>query len=253
MGLPVSLEAQAVLLQYLALLDKWNKVYNLTAVRDPMEMVTLHLLDSLSVLPYINTKNVLDVGSGGGLPGIVLAICLPSLQVTTIDTVQKKAIFMRQVKGELGLDNLNVVNARVERFEPDTVVDVATLTGACIIALGSHATGLLSNHNPLAHDLLKASEQSGDRAWQLPLWDDYQEQLESPFADFTNLGGRAAGTITAACFLSKFTKKYNWAHLDIAGTAWRSGGKNKGATGRPVPMLTQYLLNRAGVSEASHD
>ena len=141
----------------------------------------------------------------------------------------------------------------VERFEPDTVVDVATLTGACIIALGSHATGLLSNHNPLAHDLLKASEQSGDRAWQLPLWDDYQEQLESPFADFTNLGGRAAGTITAACFLSKFTKKYNWAHLDIAGTAWRSGGKNKGATGRPVPMLTQYLLNRAGISEASHD
>lgn len=119
MGLPVSLGAQAVLLQYLALLDKWNKVYNLTAVRDPMEMVTLHLLDSLSVLPYINTKNLLDVGSGGGLPGIVLAICLPSLQVTTIDTVQKKAIFMRQVKGELGLDNLNVVNARVERFEPE--------------------------------------------------------------------------------------------------------------------------------------
>ena len=140
----------------------------------------------------------------------------------------------------------------VERFEPETVIDVATLTGACIVALGAHATGLLSNHNPLAHDLLKASEQSGDRAWQLPLWDDYQDQLESPFADFTNLGGRSAGTITAACFLSKFTKKYNWAHLDIAGTAWRSG-KNKGATGRPVPMLTQYLLNRAGVSETSQD
>ena len=140
----------------------------------------------------------------------------------------------------------------VERFNPDTVIDVATLTGACIVALGAHATGLLSNHNPLAHDLLKASEQSGDRAWQLPLWDDYQDQLESPFADFTNLGGRSAGTITAACFLSKFTKKYNWAHLDVAGTAWRSGAK-KGATGRPVPMLTQYLLNRAGVSEATHD
>ena len=140
----------------------------------------------------------------------------------------------------------------VERFDPDTVIDVATLTGACIVALGAHATGLLANHNPLAHDLLKASEQSGDRAWQLPLWDDYQDQLESPFADFTNLGGRAAGTITAACFLSKFTKKYNWAHLDVAGTAWRSGA-NKGATGRPVPMLTQYLLNRAGVSEAAHD
>lgn len=140
----------------------------------------------------------------------------------------------------------------VEAFEPEVVVDVATLTGACIIALGHHATGLLSNHNPLAHDLLKASEQSGDRAWQLPLWDDYQDQLKSPFADFTNLGGRPAGTITAACFLSKFTKKYNWAHLDIAGTAWRSGA-NKGATGRPVPMLMQYLLNRVDVTEQPQD
>ncbi|QBY05003.1 leucyl aminopeptidase [Thalassotalea sp. HSM 43] len=133
----------------------------------------------------------------------------------------------------------------VERFEPDTVIDVATLTGACVIALGAHATGLLSSHNPLAHELLNASDQSGDRAWRLPLWDEYQEQLESPFADFTNLGGRAAGTITAACFLARFTKKYNWAHLDIAGTAWRGGAK-KGATGRPVSMLTQFLLNRSG-------
>ena len=124
MGLPVSSEKQAVLLKYLALLDKWNKVYNLTAVRDPIEMVTLHLLDSLSVLPYIKSKNLLDVGSGGGLPGIVLAVCLPELQVTTIDTVQKKAIFMQQVKGELGLDNLNVVHARVERFEPEQPFEV---------------------------------------------------------------------------------------------------------------------------------
>ena len=134
----------------------------------------------------------------------------------------------------------------VERFDPALVIDVATLTGACVIALGKHATGLMSNHNPLAHEILNASEQSGDRAWRLPLWDDYQEQLESPFADFSNLGGRAAGTITAACFLSRFTRKYNWAHLDIAGTAWRSGGKDKGATGRPVPMLTQFLINRVG-------
>ncbi len=118
MGLDVSREAQEKLLQYLSLLNKWNKVYNLTAVRDPQEMVTLHLLDSLSVLPYINSRNLLDVGSGGGLPGIVLAICLPQLQVTTIDTVQKKAIFMRQVKGELGLENLTVVHARVENFQP---------------------------------------------------------------------------------------------------------------------------------------
>ena len=134
----------------------------------------------------------------------------------------------------------------VERFDPDTVIDVATLTGACIIALGKHATGLMSTHNPLAHELLNASEQASDRAWRLPLWDDYQEQLESPFADMANIGGRPAGSITAGCFLSRFTKKYNWAHLDIAGTAWNSG-KNKGATGRPVPMLAQFLMNRAGL------
>lgn len=134
----------------------------------------------------------------------------------------------------------------VERFDPELVIDVATLTGACVIALGKHASGLLSNHNPLAHEILNASEQSGDRAWRLPLWDDYQDQLESPFADFSNLGGRAAGTITAACFLSRFTRKYNWAHLDIAGTAWRSGGKDKGSTGRPVALLTQFLINRTG-------
>lgn len=118
MGLAVSVDAQQKLLAYLTLLQKWNKVYNLTAVRDPLEMVTLHLLDSLSVLPHVSSKNILDVGSGGGLPGIVLAICKPELQVTTIDTVQKKVIFMRQVKGELGLDNLTPVHARVEKFQP---------------------------------------------------------------------------------------------------------------------------------------
>ena len=136
----------------------------------------------------------------------------------------------------------------VERFEPETVVDVATLTGACIIALGHHASGLMSTHNPLAHELLSASEQSGDRAWRLPVWDEYQDALDSPFADMANLGGRDAGTITAACFLSRFTKKYHWAHLDIAGTAWRSGAK-KGATGRPVPLLTQFVLNRTASAE----
>lgn len=133
----------------------------------------------------------------------------------------------------------------VERYEPEAVIDVATLTGACVIALGKVASGLLSNHNPLAHELLNASEQSGDKAWRLPMFDEYQEQLDSPFADMANIGGRPAGTITAACFLGRFAKKYHWAHLDVAGTAWRSG-KNKGSTGRPVPMLTQFLLNRAG-------
>lgn len=132
----------------------------------------------------------------------------------------------------------------VERFDPDVVIDVATLTGACVIALGNQASGLLSNHNPLAHEILNAGELCGDRAWRLPLWEEYQEQLDSNFADMANIGGKGAGTITAACFLSRYTKKYHWAHLDVAGTAWRSG-KAKGSTGRPVPLLTQYIINRS--------
>ncbi|MCX7892415.1 MAG: leucyl aminopeptidase [Burkholderiales bacterium] len=132
-----------------------------------------------------------------------------------------------------------------ERFHPQAVIDVATLTGACVIALGHVATGLFANKDDLARELLEAGEQAWDRAWQMPLWEDYQEQLKSPFADFANIGGRPAGSVTAACFLSRFTKAYDWAHLDIAGTAWRSG-KDKGSTGRPVPLLTQFLMNRAG-------
>ncbi|SHK82459.1 leucyl aminopeptidase [Halomonas caseinilytica] len=135
-----------------------------------------------------------------------------------------------------------------ERFEPASVVDIATLTGAAIIALGHHATGLMSNDDDLALDLLDAGETAWDRAWHMPLWDEYQEQLDSNFADLANIGGRPAGTITAGCFLSRFTDKYPWAHLDIAGTAWHSG-KQKGATGRPVSLLTQYLLDRASDSQ----
>ncbi|MDX7986877.1 leucyl aminopeptidase [Xenorhabdus sp. 12] len=135
----------------------------------------------------------------------------------------------------------------VERFDPELVIDVATLTGACVVALGSHYTGLMSNHNPLAHELMNASEQAGDRAWRLPLGDEYTEQLESNFADMVNSCGRAGGAITAGAFLARFTGKYNWAHLDIAGTAWRSG-KAKGATGRPVALLSQFLLNRSGLN-----
>lgn len=130
-----------------------------------------------------------------------------------------------------------------EKFNPDVVIDIATLTGACIVALGAHPAGLLSNHNPLANDLLSAGQTSGDRCWQLPLWEDYQEQLDSNFADIGNIGGKGAGTITAACFLSHFTKKYHWAHLDIAGVAWKSGS-DKGSTGRPVGLLAQYVLDR---------
>jgi len=130
-----------------------------------------------------------------------------------------------------------------ERFEPTAVIDIATLTGACVIALGHVASGLLANDGGLARELLDAGERAGDRAWQMPLWDDYQEQLKSNFADMANIGGRPGGTITAACFLSRFAKKFEWAHLDIAGTAWKSG-KEKGSTGRPVPLLMHFLIGK---------
>ena len=132
-----------------------------------------------------------------------------------------------------------------ERFEPEAVIDVATLTGACVVALGHVASGLFANQPRLAGALLDAGEEALDRAWQLPLWDDYQEQLKSNFADLANIGGRPAGSVTAACFLSRFAEKFNWAHLDIAGTAWKSGAE-KGASGRPAPLLIHYLLQRAG-------
>lgn len=131
-----------------------------------------------------------------------------------------------------------------ERFEPSAVVDIATLTGACVIALGHHPSGLFSNKDTLAKELLEAGDAAHDRAWHMPLWEEFQSQLDSNFADMANIGGRAGGSITAACFLSRFTKKYDWAHLDIAGTAWKSG-KEKGGTGRPVPLLTTFLIQRA--------
>jgi leucyl aminopeptidase len=131
-----------------------------------------------------------------------------------------------------------------ERLKPACVVDVATLTGACVVALGHVATGLFANDDALARELLAAGDAAYDRAWHMPLWDDYQEQLRSNFADMANVGGRPAGSITASCFLSRFAKSFRWAHLDIAGVAWRSG-REKGATGRPVPLLVQFLIERA--------
>ena len=134
-----------------------------------------------------------------------------------------------------------------ERFEPAAVIDIATLTGACIIALGDQASGLMANDDGLANDLLEAGTECGDRAWRMPLWDEYQRSLDSNFADMANIGsGRGAGAITAACFLSRYTKKFKWAHLDIAGVSWLTGSA-KGATGRPVPLLTEYLLRRCKV------
>ena len=131
-----------------------------------------------------------------------------------------------------------------QRFNPEVVIDLATLTGAVLVALGRVPSGLLGNDDALCNDLISAGETANDSVWRLPLWEEYQEQLKSNFADLANIGGKDAGTITAACFLANFAEDFRWAHLDIAGTAWRTGSA-KGATGRPVPLLTQYLLNRA--------
>jgi leucyl aminopeptidase len=132
-----------------------------------------------------------------------------------------------------------------ERFEPSAIIDIATLTGACVIALGHVASGLFANDEQLAGEVVAAGQKSWDRVWPMPVWEDYQEQLKSNFADMANIGGRPGGSITAACFLARFTRKLKWVHLDIAGTAWKSG-RDKGSTGRPVPLLTQFLMTRAG-------
>jgi leucyl aminopeptidase len=128
------------------------------------------------------------------------------------------------------------------RYKPRVMIDIATLTGACVVALGSHPHGLFSNHQPLADELLACGVAGNDRGWQMPLWDEYQEMLDSPFADMANIGNAPrAGSITAACFLARYAEDLHWAHLDIAGTAWHGGGPAKGATGRPVALLMQYL------------
>ena len=130
-----------------------------------------------------------------------------------------------------------------EKLNPAAAIDVATLTGACVVSLGKVATGLFSNNDNLAEEISRAGTTSWDRVWRMPIWEDYTKLLSSNFADLANIGGRAAGSITAACFLAQFATKYPWAHLDIAGTAWVSG-KEKGSTGRPVPLLCEFLMNR---------
>ena len=133
----------------------------------------------------------------------------------------------------------------IDQFNPKTVIDVATLTGACVVALGSHASAMYANDDGVAADLTQAGEDSLDRVWRMPLWEEYQVQINSAFADMANIGGREAGSITAACFLARFTKKYRWAHLDVAGSAFKGSGPSKGSTGRPVSLLFEYLNNLA--------
>ncbi|RMA79943.1 leucyl aminopeptidase [Umboniibacter marinipuniceus] len=160
--------------------------------------------------------------------------------IVTTMSGQTVEILNTDAEGRLVL--CDALTYTIENFKPAAVVDIATLTGACVIALGHHASGMYSNNEDLADDLLSAGEQTGDRAWRMPLWDIYQQQLNSNFADMGNIGGKEAGSVTAACFLSRFVGDTPWAHLDIAGSAWVSGAQ-KGATGRPVKLLVEWLRN----------
>lgn len=220
----------------------------------------------ISLKPGLNMDEMkYDMGGAASVLGTLSAVAAMELPINVIGVIAAaenmpsgKATKPGDVVTTLSGQTVEILNtdaegrlvlcdalSYVERFKPKAVVDIATLTGACLVALGRVACGLLANNDQLANELLLAGEYADDRAWRLPLWDDYQELLESNFADMANIGGPTAGTITAACFLSRFTKDYCWAHLDIAGTAWISAGKEKGATGRCVPLLTQYLLNQA--------
>jgi leucyl aminopeptidase len=207
-----------------------------------------------------------DMSGAASVLGTLLAVAeleLPLNVVGIIPTVENlpsgRSVKPGDIVTSLSGQTIEILNTDAEgrlilcdamtyaerEYKPEVMIDIATLTGACVVALGKHAHGLLSNHHPLTNDLLNASKYSCDRAWELPLWEDYQEELDTRFADVANLGGREAGAITAACFLSRFIKKCHWAHLDIAGTAWLTSAKEKGSTGRPVPLLTQYLIDRS--------
>ncbi|MCL4103987.1 UNVERIFIED_CONTAM: hypothetical protein GTU68_034849 [Idotea baltica] len=194
-------------------------------------------------------RSVSEMGIALNIIGIVGAVeNMPSGGATkpgdVVTSMSGKTIEVLNTDAEGRLVLCDVLTY-VERFKPQAVIDIATLTGACVVALGAHATGLYANKQGLAEQLLEAGVTAHDRAWQMPLWDDYQKQLATNFADVANIGGPGGGSVTAACFLARFTESYTWAHLDVAGTAWNSAPK--GATGRPVALLTQYLADRAGV------
>ena len=190
-------------------------------------------------------QSVCEIGLEANVIGVIAAVeNMPSGRATkpgdVVKTLAGKTVEILNTDAEGRLVLCDALTY-VERLNPEAVVDIATLTGACLIALGRHNTGLLSTDDQLADELYRIGRETGDPCWRLPIEAPYQKLLDSNFADMANIGGRDAGTITAACFLSRFTDKYRWAHLDIAGTAWFSGGKAKGASGRPVPLLVNWL------------
>jgi len=189
----------------------------------------LTLKPAINVIGMITSAENMPAGHASK-PGDVVA----SLSGKTIEILNTDA------EGRLVL--CDALTYGIDNFKPASIVDIATLTGACMAALGRVNSGLFTTDEALAGELQNAASHSGDKVWRLPLEDDYQELLDSNFADIANIGGPLAGATTAACFLSRFTEGTPWAHLDIAGTAWNTGGKTKGATGRPVPLLVNYLL-----------
>lgn len=211
-----------------------------------MDEMKFDMCGAASVLGTMQT--VCELGLELNITGIIGAVeNMPSGHATKPGDVitsmsgQTIEVLNTDAEGRLVLCDLLTY---VERFKPKAVIDIATLTGACVVALGNHASGLYSNHPELSEQLRAAGEHTYDRAWPMPLWKEYDKQLSSNFADIGNIGGPAGGSVTAACFLARFTKKYHWAHLDIAGTAWLEGAA-KGATGRPVSLLSQYLIDRS--------
>jgi len=181
-----------------------------------------------------------------------LTVVVPAVENMPANNASKPGDVVKSMSGQ----TIEILNTDAEgrlilcdaltyckKFDPKVVIDIATLTGAVIIALGKHHSGVMSNNQTLAEELCDCGIMAMDTVWQLPLNEEYDDQLKSNFADMANIGGREAGTITAGCFLARFTKDYRWAHIDIAGTAW-IGGSKKGATGRPVPLLTEYIMRQ---------
>lgn len=210
-----------------------------------MDEMKYDMCGAASVFGTLQTVNELAlpinvIGVIGAVENLPSGTATKPGDVITSMSGQTIEVLNTDAEGRLVLCDLLTYS---ERFKPQAVIDIATLTGACVVALGSHASAVYSNHEPLSEQLLAAGTTVHDRGWPMPLWEDYNKQLKSNFADMANIGGPEGGSVTAACFLSRFTKKYHWAHLDIAGAAWNSGG-NKGATGRPVSLLSQYLIDR---------
>lgn len=257
--------AKLIVMEYFGAADKDAKPYVLVGKGLTFDA------GGISIKPAANMDEMkYDMCGGAGVIGTLAAVVEMGLPLNVVGivpasenlpsgTANKPGDIVKSMAG-LTIEILNTdaegrlllcdALAYAKRYEPAAVIDVATLTGACIVALGRVPSGLWSNNEDLAAAVLKAGEASFDRVWRMPLWDDYQELLKSNFADLANIGGPDGGSVTAACFLSRFAKDFPWAHVDIAGTAWKSGAE-KGATGRPVPLLVQYLLDRAAEAGAN--